>query len=266
MSDAGIAFSEERLLACPLIRSVEVHAELGSTSDRAKALADGIAPSRLPLLIVTERQTAGRGRGSNRWWSSSGALTFSLLVAPSRHGLAVQSDSGAVSIATALAVTDAVDSLAGIDATIKWPNDVMVDDRKLAGVLLESPCRDRLVIGVGVNVANRAADGPAPLRETAVSLADIGDQSADRADVLSAVLACLATRLDQLARRDDLAPNDWNRRSYLAGREVALSSGQRTIAGVCVGIANNGALQLRSGGQVAVHYSGTIASIGPSPP
>ncbi|MEM9703137.1 MAG: biotin--[acetyl-CoA-carboxylase] ligase, partial [Planctomycetota bacterium] len=227
----------------------------------AKAIAFAADPSRLPLLVVAERQTAGRGRGGRRWWSGSGALTFSLLIAPSRHGL--ENRAGVLSIATALAVCDAVERVGGVQALVKWPNDVLVRDRKCAGVLLESPARDRLVIGVGVNVRNRVADGPPDVRDDAISLADAGASVATPAAILAETLERLAERIDQLAAGDERLAGDLAARCFLTGREVTLAVGGRRETGVCVGVAPNGALRLSRGDTVTAFRTGSVEAVGP---
>jgi BirA family biotin operon repressor/biotin-[acetyl-CoA-carboxylase] ligase len=117
------------------VAEAEVHAELRSTNDRALRLAE--TATRLPRLIAALRQTAGRGRGANRWWAGDGALTFSLLLdAPPvplerwpQMSLAV---GGAVCMAVAGLVPNA-------DVRLKWPNDVFVNGRKACGILVEVP-------------------------------------------------------------------------------------------------------------------------------
>jgi BirA family biotin operon repressor/biotin-[acetyl-CoA-carboxylase] ligase len=127
--------------------SVEVVASTGSTN--ADLLARGGPEGQ---VLVAEEQTAGRGRAGRTWVSLPGAsLTFSVLVRPTSVPPAAR---GWLPLLTGVAVADAVRSAAGVAAVLKWPNDVLVGDRKLAGILAEqSPPGDAVVIGVGLNVA-----------------------------------------------------------------------------------------------------------------
>ena len=127
--------------------SVEVVASTGSTN--ADLLARGGPEGQ---VLVAEEQTAGRGRAGRTWVSAPGAsLTFSVLLRPSSVPPASR---GWLPLLTGVAVAAAVRSAAGVAAVLKWPNDVLVDDRKLAGILAEqSPAGDAVVVGVGLNVA-----------------------------------------------------------------------------------------------------------------
>ena len=151
ISDSDI----ELIKANSFAQAVEFHRELPSTNDLAlrRAMHDEL---QTPFLVLAGFQTAGRGRGSNRWWSAPGALTFSLVLDTRR-----ESPTGACaprfSVTTALSLHDALSQYAPPgEIRLKWPNDVYLGPRKVAGILLEqsSACLNRLVVGVGINVNN----------------------------------------------------------------------------------------------------------------
>jgi len=127
--------------------SVKTVASTGSTN--ADLLAAG---GRAGQVLVAEEQTAGRGRSGRTWVSQPGAsLTFSVLLRPTSVPLAAR---GWLPLLTGVAVAAGVRSASGVAAALKWPNDVLVGDRKLAGILAEqAPDEDAVVIGVGLNVA-----------------------------------------------------------------------------------------------------------------
>ena len=127
--------------------SVRVVSSTGSTN--ADLLARGGPEGQ---VLVAEEQTAGRGRAGRTWVSAPGAsLTFSVLLRPTSVQPAAR---GWLPLLTGVAVAAAVRSAAGVAAVLKWPNDVLVGDRKLAGMLAEqSPAEDAVVVGVGLNVA-----------------------------------------------------------------------------------------------------------------
>ena len=153
----------QRITAETFVAKVECHSVIASTNDTAKQrAADAGCP--LPLLVLADRQTAGRGRQSNRWWSDAGSLTFSVVVGAgqSRDN---RSTPGLESLSAAIAVVEAVaPALPGRDLGICWPNDVIVSGRKLAGILVEVLGNRRQVIGIGVNVNNHLQLAPDDVR------------------------------------------------------------------------------------------------------
>src|SRR5690606_23569450 len=136
MNQPAAPFDLQRIRDETLVRTIDFHWELDSTNSQAiRMLEQSELPT--PLLVLAETQTQGRGRGQNRWWSAPGALTCTL-VAPLDKLPADRLPQ--VSLTTGLAVCQAVESLAPqADLGIKWPNDVYLDDRKLAGILIELP-------------------------------------------------------------------------------------------------------------------------------
>lgn len=246
------AWDAAALRAARLVATLEVHEELGSTNDRAKQLAAAETP--LPALVLTDRQTAGRGRGDHRWWAGDGALTFSLLIDPASHGIAV-AQLGLLSLTTAVAVIDAVRQTAGLDGGYKWPNDVLLGGKKLAGILIESPRPGRLVIGVGINVENRFDEAPAEVRSRATSLAET---ETTRQQVLEVFLDAYSKRLTQLASADAGPIQLARSHCELTGKQAKLRDGDRIAEGLCRGLADDGALLLDGADGLEKFYAGTI--------
>ncbi len=153
------------------------------------------------LVVVTDHQVAGRGRLDRAWVTPAGAaLTLSLLVAPD----AVPTPRWPwLPLLTGVAVVEAVRRVAGVEVALKWPNDVLVGDRKLAGILVErveGPRGAGAIVGVGLNVSQTPSELPVP---TATSLA-MEAEPPDRTDLLVAVLECfgaLVRRVDRRQRR-----------------------------------------------------------------
>jgi BirA family biotin operon repressor/biotin-[acetyl-CoA-carboxylase] ligase len=226
------------------IASLEYQPEVESTSDWAlRLVADDSRP--FPLLVLTGRQTSGRGRGSNRWFSSDGALTFSLVVdgrtCPPEHW-------SLLALATGLGVCEALEDLflAGLFA-VKWPNDVYLGQQKICGILVEAPSQSerRAVIGIGVNVNNRFADAPPEIQAKAVSLADAAGGTFDLTDALIGVVQRVLSRIASLAETG-LDLTAFAERSLLDGRNVQVQVGREILAGRCLGIAPSGALRLQT--------------------
>ncbi len=144
-------------------RAVEVTQLTGSTNADLLAQAAGGAPE--GSVLVAEAQTAGRGRMGRSWLSPPGAaLTFSVLLRP---GAVPQARRGWVPLLAGVAIAAAVGAVSGLDARLKWPNDVLIGDGKVAGILAEQAA-DAIVVGAGINVSTSRAELPV---ETATSLA-----------------------------------------------------------------------------------------------
>ncbi len=252
----GKAFEPARIERETFVADIEIHEQLTSTNDRALALADSI--ERIPKLVVALSQTGGRGRGSNRWWASEGALTFSLLLEPAR---VEKSRWPQLSLAVGVGVCGALEQLLpAADMRLKWPNDVYVNGAKICGILVEVPPKQpgRIVAGIGINVNNSLAGAPEELRNRATSIRDVICQHARLEDVLIAVLNGVEQSLEQLVRRDAALPQAWRRMCYLTGRSVSLNDGARVISGTCQGIEDDGALLLQTEAGPRRCYGGVV--------
>lgn len=236
----------DRLLETGWLGSCEVLDAVDSTNTFAMHRALRIDARELPLLVIARQQTAGRGRGSNVWWSSDGSITFSLLISPRAAGLA-GSQWPTLSVATGSAICSALAGFAGRHSPrLKWPNDVYLRGRKVCGILVEAPSTsdDRVVIGVGINVNNSFAGCPDELDGIGTSLIDVTGSAVSRLDVLMAVLERLRRDLERLAAGDPSLLAVWRSQSLLTGRQVVVDDHQRRIAGTCLGIDDDGALRL----------------------
>jgi BirA family biotin operon repressor/biotin-[acetyl-CoA-carboxylase] ligase len=186
---------------------------IGSTNARARELAERGAPH--GTLVTADEQTAGRGRQGRTWTAPAGrALLCSLLLRTWPRLLP---------LAAAIAVAETV----GEEATIKWPNDVLLFDRKIAGILAEGrPQEGWMVLGIGLNVAVRREDFPPELRDTVATMG-LGPEA------LEPTLARLLARLELwLAAGEAEILGAWRGRDALAGRAVAWAGGAGTASGV----------------------------------
>lgn len=221
---------------------------MSSTSDRALALLMDDA-LQVPALVVTDQQTAGRGRGVHRWWSAPGGLTLTLIVDLPTHVAAHRRS--VASLFTALAIRHVVAQRAPRQlVTVKWPNDVYVDARKACGILLESAAAkpNRLAIGIGLNVNNSFRDAPRELAAIATSLSDRSGREHDMTDLLRELARELVNELSALDQpgesgRGSLSAR-WAPHCHLTGRTAQIEAGGKRIAGVCRGIDDSGALIL----------------------
>jgi BirA family biotin operon repressor/biotin-[acetyl-CoA-carboxylase] ligase len=244
------------------VRHVEFHEKLESTNNRAAELAcdENVA---LPALVVARQQTAGRGRGQNKWWSAEGALTFSLLLEPAALGIPTV-HWPQLSLSTAVAVCDALQSeVPTATCSIKWPNDVFIDGSKVCGILIESPgggtpAKDRLIVGIGINVNNSWRTAPRDVERQATSLCNLTGAQHELQTILVRVLKALRERLDQLAAGDQQLPEAWQRLCWLTEKSVDVDAGDRRISGVCAGIDHDGALLVEDMNGMHRVHSGSV--------
>ena len=186
---------------------------------------------------MAEEQTAGRGRQGRSWTAPRGrALTLSVLWKPDRH---LES----LPLAVAVAVCEACETVAPVSCGIKWPNDVWIGERKLAGILIESRPREQwAVIGIGVNVDTDLPELEPGLRETATSLRIETGTAVDRNCTLAALLDALGARLRELERDADSVLAAYRARDLLRGREIAWTADTRQLRGEAQGIDEHGNL------------------------
>jgi BirA family biotin operon repressor/biotin-[acetyl-CoA-carboxylase] ligase len=219
---------------------------LGSSLDAVHELGARGAPH--GVAVVAEEQTAGRGRDGRTWRSPVGGVWLGMLLRPGHVEL------GALSIRAGLVVADAVDELVGRPAArLKWPNDVLLDDRKVAGVLCEARWQgdvpEWLALGVGVNVCN---DVPADVSTRAAALHEFapGVRRIDLLDRLVPALAAVPAGRPTLSEAECRA---FAERDWLVGREL-----RTPAAGRVRGLTSDGALLVDSGGETVAVREGHV--------
>jgi BirA family transcriptional regulator, biotin operon repressor / biotin---[acetyl-CoA-carboxylase] ligase len=232
-------------------------AELPSTNDRARELAEDGADH--GEVVIAESQTAGRGRRGRTWSSPAGRnLYMSVILRPQLPPQRAPE----LTLVASLAACDACRQ-AGVDAGIKWPNDVLVGDRKVAGILTEMSAEADavhwVVLGIGVNLNSSAADFPDDLRDSATSLAIERGQPVPRALFAAALLSTLEQWLDVHAA-DGFGPirEAWRTRSCTLGREVRVDADGAEVAGVAEDIDESGALLVRTASGLLRYVAGDV--------
>jgi BirA family transcriptional regulator, biotin operon repressor / biotin---[acetyl-CoA-carboxylase] ligase len=216
-----------------------------STNDRARELAEAGAPT--GTVVTADAQTAGRGRHGRAWTAPPGkALLYSAILRPLDAGHAL------LPLAVPLAVCEAVDLVASVRCEVKWPNDVWLDGRKLAGVLIEARPPDWAVIGIGVNVAIDPGEFPDDLRWPATSIPD----GATPDEVGAAIDRALGDWADA---DSDRVVNAYRERDALDGLELTWSGRGSEGAGRAAGIDERGnLLVVRDDGERLALGSGEV--------
>ena len=238
-------------IARELGRDIEYHGTIDSTQTRARALASGGAERG---IVVADEQRAGQGTRERVWHAPPGtSLLASWILRPAP---AVPSLFAALA---GVAVARALDALGCEGARLKWPNDVELGGRKVAGALAHGSSDGgggSLVIGIGINVHQREAAFPAELRATATSLA-IWGRSVDRLELLARVTAELDRLEDHAAIAS--ARDEWRARSSLQDAGVVVSvPGRAALAGTVTGIDDEGALLVRTASGVERVVAGDV--------
>ena len=246
--------------------TVERFDTLDSTNDEARRRVLAAAPSGR-TVIWADRQTKGRGRGSNVWWSDEGSLTFTLAIDP-RHERIEPSQEPLMALVSASSCVRVVERLLGRAISIRWPNDIEIDGRKLAGILVErveTPTGPWLLIGIGINVSSNLDVAGTAIRTRATSLAESGlgrirpdTRRRWRLYVLLKLLSEVAYQVDGLSNDSDPLSDFFELRDSLAGQAVRIQQGEKVIEGRGCGINPDGSLRLMTDGGLTAIYGGQV--------
>ncbi len=230
-------------------RRVVVYERTSSTNDIAAEYARN--PDNDGLVVFAEEQTAGRGRTGATWLSAHGdSLLFSFAL------IDCGISSELLSLTCAVGVAEAIGKAGGRHAAIKWPNDVLLDGKKVAGILVESKTRrteDRRqktapasslrptasslhIVGIGINCHQRPDSFPSELREIATSLDAISGTRCRRVTVAKRVLTSLDHWLSVAERDRQRVIDTWSRLSTQLGQRVTVSYNKRRFSGHCIGV------------------------------
>jgi BirA family transcriptional regulator, biotin operon repressor / biotin---[acetyl-CoA-carboxylase] ligase len=244
------------------VPAVHLFATVGSTNDAARTLADGGAPH--GSVVLAEAQTAGRGRGGRGWASSPGlGVWMSMVVRP-----ATLPAPGLLPILVGIAAAEALDAFVRpLRTGVKWPNDLHLAGRKVAGILCEGSWDAEgpgaVVAGIGVNVLHAPDDFPAEVRETATSLRIAAAWRPQRAEVAGALAGAMMRALARPpAHLSGAALQALHDRDVLRGNHVAVT-GARELEGTAMGITPAGALLVRTAaGVLRTVHAGTVRRTG----
>lgn len=237
----GLGFAPGQVLSGPVdlrlrasLVGTRIHylASVDSTNATLRSLADGGESE--GTVVVSDEQTAGRGRAGRSWFSPPGqGLWLSVLLRP---GMPAR-ELAPLSMVTAISVATAAREATGADVGVKWPNDIVAGGRKLGGILLESlqgagGSVERMVVGVGLNVSLEAGELPANLRQTATSLRMLSGGPVSRLDVLRAVLDGFDEDWRSFEEEGFGSFRErWRELSTVLGRRIEIASDSGSAAG-----------------------------------
>ena len=240
-------------------RNIVFHKSLESTNTLAKELADDGAPE--GTIVLAEEQRAGRGRLGRQWLSPGYVnILVSILLRPTLE----QDQLFILTMILALAAIESINGMVELEASIKWPNDLYVGRRKLAGILTEFSHRDDrieyVVLGIGINV-NWDPDEHRELINPATSILKETGVRVSRNTLLVQILKKLESYYQRVVSgRIDEFYRMWNERSLIMGRNVVIESGKETLHGTATRITRRGALVIKDEqGREHEVYSGDVS-------
>jgi BirA family biotin operon repressor/biotin-[acetyl-CoA-carboxylase] ligase len=235
---------------------------IGSTNDVAAALASRGGECE-GAIVVADAQTAGRGRRGREWFSPSGSgLYVSVVLMPGRARHQPARATMLLTLSAGVALAEAVETTTALRADLKWPNDLFLSGRKLAGILAEAAAADTapqpVVLGYGINI--RPAAYPPGVRDRATSLETEAGRPVDRALVLVESLAAVARRYEELlAGRFDAILDAWRlRASSAVGARVTWAGTLGPVVGITAGVDDDGALRVSVEGRIERIVAGEI--------
>ena len=227
--------------------TIKPYKSIDSTNLEAKRLLSQGAEN--GTVIVAEYQSAGKGRLGRAWESADGAgIWFSVILQPDLP----MDQISLYSFVAAVAVAEGIRTVTGLDAQVKWPNEVLVNGRKLCGILLELVAeRNRplsVIIGIGINASQKPEDFPEEVRQKATSLAMETGTETNRQQVLDAVLQKLACYSEKLEREGFASIKDtWSQLSCVTGKQVQIvQHGKAFLYGTAMGLDTDGALLVQT--------------------
>ncbi|GAX89763.1 biotin--[acetyl-CoA-carboxylase] ligase [Effusibacillus lacus] len=233
--------------------------ELDSTNVLAAKLAETGEPD--GTLVIADCQTGGKGRRGKAWFSPPGTgIWMSLILRP--HLPLAQAPQ--LTLVAAVAVGQVLSDLAGHRAGIKWPNDILFEDRKCCGILtemnMESEEITRVIVGIGINVNQTEIEFPDELRDIATSLRIVAGRPFHRAKVVQRILERFELLYDQYAEYGSFAPirEQWKQQSITLGRYVSAHTPRGLLTGLAVDIDEMGALVLETDSGRQKVYSADI--------
>lgn len=218
---------------------------LGSTQDEARRLAEAGAPE--GTVVVAEKQRAGRGRLRRAWAAPRGGLWFSLLLRPERAPEEVI----VLSLLAAVGVHQAIEEVTGLRATVRWPNDLLLDGRKVVGVLVELVSEQDVlryvIVGIGINANVRSRDLPKEVRPIATSLREALGRGVPRVALLQRVLERMEALYGRyLSEGPRVVLDAWRALPSILGQRVRIEELRGTWEGTALDLDEEGALLVRT--------------------
>ncbi len=211
-------------------------------------------------ILLAEKQSKGRGRKERVWYSAKGQnLTFSILLTSKKY---FGKKFNLLNFATSLSVAFALENLFQLKTELKWPNDVLVNGKKICGILLESTSQgnkiERVVIGIGLNVNQALFQGNFNLEPTSIKL-ELGE-SVDREKLLAELLNTFEEILQKMESKPDEIMKDWKDRCNLIGEKISVTEEDNTKYGIFEDLDEEGFLLLKTKNKIEKIHFGDVSA------
>ncbi|MDP2945339.1 MAG: biotin--[acetyl-CoA-carboxylase] ligase [Atribacterota bacterium] len=252
---------QRRLFTKYIGKEVYYFPELKSTNiiakEKALHRAEGINEG---TLIIAERQSAGKGRLGREWFSPAGGIWLSIILYPQLPPSYIPR----ITLMTAVAVVKAIKMCVQIEPQIKWPNDILINEKKVCGILTEMSAEldiiNWVVVGIGINVNIDHRKFPEDIQENTISLKEVLGKEVLRVKMVQIFLQEFEKYYESLKRREfSSILREWKLYSHTLGRKIRVDMGERIVTGEAVNINEEGALILKKeDGELVEIISGTI--------
>ncbi len=226
-------------------KKIECWRTIDSTNRRAKELASQGALQ--GTVVVSREQTVGRGRVKNKWFSPAGGIWFSVILTPQ----IIPQKASLFNLLASLAVVNGIQKVSAVPLQIKWPNDIYLGKRKLAGILTEISAEmdqvNSIVVGVGINAKVDSSSFPDEIKKTAASLWEETEEELFLPEILGEIL----NQLELLYQRSEKEGfegilEEWRGYDLLKGRDISIDTPSGRVSGKAAGVNSRGALLLES--------------------
>lgn len=243
-------------------QNIYYFSELTSTNITANQLAEGgLDKTREGTIVIADRQSRGKGRAEKRWISPPGGIWISIILYPD----AIPSRMPLITLMTAVAVTKTIIELfPQTNVRIKWPNDVLIDGRKVCGILTEMSTVANtikwVIVGIGINANNDSSQLPEEIRKNSLSLKELTEKSIIRANLIRHLCIELERYYELLKKGDSaLILEEWKSYNNILGKRIDVDIGDKIITGKAIDINEKGALILKTDtGETKEIISGSV--------
>ena len=225
--------------------------------EKARSKKDEVSEG---TVIITEKQTGGKGRLGRKWFSPEGGIWLSIILYPHLSPAYIPR----ITLITAVAVVKAIKELTQIQGLIKWPNDILIHEKKVCGILTEMNAEldliNWLVIGLGINANIDHGEFPKEIKDISTSLKEILKQKISRVKLVQLFLREFEKCYNMLNRKESaIILNEWKLYSHTLGRKIKVKVGDRVVIGQATNINDKGALVIKKdNGECLEIISGTI--------
>ncbi|MCK4308970.1 MAG: biotin--[acetyl-CoA-carboxylase] ligase [Candidatus Atribacteria bacterium] len=242
-------------------RKIYYFPELESTNIMAKEKASHKEEEiNKGTVIISERQSAGKGRLGRNWFSPAGGIWLSIILYPQLSPSYIPR----ITLMTAVAIVKTLERCIKIKTQIKWPNDILINEKKVCGILTEMSAEldliNWVVVGIGVNVNIKQQEFPEDIREMTTSLKEVLGKEISRVRLVQIFLKEFERYYELLKRRKiSLILKEWKLYSHTLGKKIKVNIGENVVTGEAIDINGRGALILKKGdGELIEIISGTI--------